>query len=435
MRKKACNSDSPDFTVVLLAIIKHTIMLRKLTYLIAAILLTSLTVSAQEDLGQVMVRAEQMPYWNSCIKAQNKDACTRSELDQYIQKHLKYPRPAIQESIEGVVIISCIISKSGKVVNPNVINNIGGGCGAEALRVVTNMPLWHAAKSEGAAVSVVYNIKVPFNIRQAKKAIAKKVNIVYEEPVKPMLYLQDTLPNDEKQLLPSEFEETDMGKVYTRTSQMPYFPGCEKMRNKSKEKRKCSNDKLVEYLSAYLEYPEEAKNKAIEGIVFINFIVDEYGNILNPSINRDIGGGCGAEAIRVLSAMPKWQAGIEKGNAVKTKMSLPIRFFLSSGASGNYRIHWGALRGERITEEQVINSLTDDLVVRNTYGDDVTVSSLNVFYEKGSAFKEVNSNGDISLEIMRLLRKAKTGGKIIFTATIQQGGEFVDVYRVFNIVK
>lgn len=411
-------------------------MLRKLTYLISAFMLLSLTVSAQpEDLGQVMVRAEQMPYWNSCSAAKNKDACTRSELEQYIQKHLKYPRTAIQESIEGVVIISCIISKSGKVVNPNIINNIGGGCGAEALRVVKNMPLWHSAKSDGESVSVVYNIKVPFDIKQARKMVPKKVNIVYEEPMKPMLYKQDTLPNDEKQLLPSEFEETDMGKVYTRTSQMPYFPGCEKLRDKSKEKRKCSNDKLVEYLSAYLEYPEEAKSKSIEGIVFINFIVDENGNILNPSINRDIGGGCGAEAIRVLSAMPKWEAGIEKGKPVKTKMSLPIRFFLSSGASGNYRIHWGSLRGERITEEQIINSLTDDLIVRNIYGDDITISSLNVFYEKGSSFREVNSNGEISLEIMRFLRKTKAGGKLIFTATVQEDGEFVDVYRVFNIIK
>lgn len=418
-------------------------MLRKLIFTIPFYLLVFGTAYGQPNsLGKVVLNAEEMPHWNSCAQEEKKEDCTKSELEQYIKRHIKYPREALAQDIEGVVIVSCIISNTGKVVKPNVISDIGGGCGAEALRIVSNMPIWLPAKDDGDVVSVVYNIEVPFVLDEVNEE-ARNDEIVYEEPIKPLVSRNDSFPskvmdesiNEEKQLLPSDYEETNNGRVYTRVSHMPYFPGCDNLKDKSKEKRECSNQRLIEYVSSYLTYPDEAKSKSIEGIVYVSFIIDEEGNVIDPTVERDIGGGCGAEALRVVSTMAQWESGREKGKAVKTKMNLPVRFFLSAGASGKYRIHWGALRSNQITEAQVINSLTEDLVVRNIFGDDITISTLNVTYEKGKNIKEANSNGDITFEIMRLLRKVKSGGKLIFTATVQEKGELLDVYRVFKVVK
>lgn len=420
--------------------INNTLVLQ--ATLVYSFLLLSLVAFGQPgDLGKVLVNAETMPAWGNCNQAENPGMCTETELRKYIQKQLKYPKSAIEDKVEGVVIISCVVSRSGKVVNPRIMADIGGGCGEEAMRIVSNMPLWNPAQNEGEAVSVIYNIEIPFEHR-GSNMVSKNSDIVYQEPVKPMLSQVDprknkgsVLSGEEKQLLPADYEETGIGRVYTRATQMPYFPGCERLKDKSKDKRKCSNGRLVDYLSAYLAYPEEAKSKSIEGIVHVSFIIDEKGSLIEPEIIRDIGGGCGAEALRVLSTMPNWEPGKDKGKPVKTKMSLPIRFFLSAGASGKYRVHWGALRGDKITEQQLINALTEDLIVRNIFGDDVTILSLNVLSEKGNSVKEENSNGEITLDIMRFLRKVKTGTKLILTATVQDDGELVDVFRVFKIVK
>lgn len=396
-----------------------------------------------EDIGKVMISAEEMPYWNNCEEISNRKVCTENKLSQYINKHLIYPKPALAEGTEGEVIISCIISKRGKVVRPNIISDIGSGCGEEALRIVTNMPLWNPAIDNESPVSVVYNIEVPFKLpKDFNVSESNNSDIIYEEPIKPIInkggnIQNDSTPptNEEKQFLPSNYTETNIGKVYTRVSQMPYFPGCEKIKNKSKEKRHCSNSNLVNFLSSSLVYPETAKAKSIEGIVYVSFIVDEKGAIVEPKVTRDIGGGCGEEALRVVSSMANWEPGEERGKPVKTQMNLPIRFFLSSGASDKYRIHWGALRSTNISESQVINSITEELVVRNRYGDDVTISTLNITYEKGNSAKEANSNGEITFEMMRLLRKVKAGGRLIFTATVQEKGELLDIYRVFDITK
>ena len=44
---------------------------------------------------------------------------------------------------------------------------------------------------------------------------------------------------------------------------------------------------------------------------------------------RDIGGGCGAEAVRVVKAMPKWKPGKQRGKPVRTQFNLPVNFELN----------------------------------------------------------------------------------------------------------
>lgn len=392
-----------------------------------------------EKLGEILVQVEQAPAWNGCEKKSDTKACTEEMMNLYIQKHLNYPKAARTEKIEGNVIISCIINKEGKILNPGIVKDIGGGCGDEALRIVRLMPLWQPPFHKGKTVNVIHHITIPFSLGILPYPDDKpSPKIVYEEPVKPIIPF-DTLPKGnmdiDKQLLPDDYEDTNIGRVYTRVSQMPYLSGCYTEGKNFSKKRACSNKKLIAYLQTSLVYPEEAKKKKIEGIVAVSFIIDEKGAILNPKIIRDIGGGCGDEAIRVVSNMPKWEAGKHKKRAVKTKMTLPIRFYLSNGSSTRYKIHWGGGRKDKLTLAQIQHSLKEDFIVRNLYGDNMTITSLSLEYEKGRRLREANSNGKFTHEMSRLLRRAKAGGKLLISATIQEHGKLIEVQRLFDIVK
>ncbi len=86
---------------------------------------------------------------------------------------------------------------------------------------------------------------------------------------------------------------------------------------------------MGQFLVKNIQYPAEALEKNVQGTVYVSFIVEPDGTISNPILKRDIGYGCGEEAIRVIKMMPKWKPGKQKGKAVKTQMMLPVSFKLS----------------------------------------------------------------------------------------------------------
>jgi protein TonB len=112
----------------------------------------------------------------------------------------------------------------------------------------------------------------------------------------------------------SEGEGLEQSDVFTIVEEMPEFIGGETAMN--------------DFMHKNLKYPEEAKNKNIQGKVWIGFIVDKEGNIYNVEVLRGIGGGCDEEAVRVISKMPKWKPGKQSGKPVAVKFRFPINFTL-----------------------------------------------------------------------------------------------------------
>ncbi len=78
-----------------------------------------------------------------------------------------------------------------------------------------------------------------------------------------------------------------------------------------------------------IRYPEMARQNGIEGTVYLKFVVEKDGSISNPQVIRNIGGGCGAEALRVVGKMPKWTPGKQRGRVVRVLFTLPVKFSLS----------------------------------------------------------------------------------------------------------
>ena len=96
--------------------------------------------------------------------------------------------------------------------------------------------------------------------------------------------------------------------------EMPLFPGGDTERQK--------------FLAETIQYPQQAAENAIQGTVYVQFVVNSIGNITDAKILRGIGGGCDEEALRVIKMMPQWKPGRQNGKTVRVLYNMPVIFKL-----------------------------------------------------------------------------------------------------------
>ncbi len=122
------------------------------------------------------------------------------------------------------------------------------------------------------------------------------------------------IPDDSKieTLKIADFPQED--KVYEVVEQMPKYPGGDKSR--------------VAFIVENTKYPEKARKEGITGTVMVSFIVEKDGKITNVELLKGIGGGCDEEAMRVVSIMPQWEPGMNKGKPVRVQFNMPFSFML-----------------------------------------------------------------------------------------------------------
>ena len=109
-------------------------------------------------------------------------------------------------------------------------------------------------------------------------------------------------------------EEIDELEIFTIVESLPEFPGGVKG--------------LYKFLNSNIRYPLLAKELNIQGIVFVNFVIEKDGNITGIKVLRGIGGGCNEESIRIVKIMPKWTPGKQRGKPVRVSFNLPVKFTL-----------------------------------------------------------------------------------------------------------
>ncbi len=110
---------------------------------------------------------------------------------------------------------------------------------------------------------------------------------------------------------------SDPGVVsFAAVEKLPSFPGGEKA--------------FSMFLANHIKYPKEAKDQKMQGRVIVSFIVEKDGSLTNIKILRDIGGGAGPEAVRVLSESPAWNPGIQNGKKVRVSYTMPVNFTLAA---------------------------------------------------------------------------------------------------------
>lgn len=136
---------------------------------------------------------------------------------------------------------------------------------------------------------------------------------------------------------PPPEEEPTGPEFFVAVEEMPSFGDCTDIFNKT-ERKQCSDKNLLTFLSKNIKYPSVARENHIEGQAVIRFIVEPDGKITHTEIVRDLAGGCGEEALRVVNLMKDqkflqkqdlfWNPGKQQGRPVRVQFNLPIRFKL-----------------------------------------------------------------------------------------------------------
>lgn len=119
--------------------------------------------------------------------------------------------------------------------------------------------------------------------------------------------------------------------IFVIAEDMPRFPGCENESSK-KDKEACAQKKMLEFIYANIKYPPIARENGIEGTAVVTFVVEKDGTVKAAKVVREIGAGCGEEALRVVELMNKtgikWIPGKQRGKPVRVQFNLPVKFKL-----------------------------------------------------------------------------------------------------------
>lgn len=85
---------------------------------------------------------------------------------KWIFQHVNYPRKAYKDNVEGIVIVSFVIEKNGRVDEAEIIRSVHPEIDAEALRVVKLMPSWKPGLQEGKPARVRYTLPLKFSLKK-----------------------------------------------------------------------------------------------------------------------------------------------------------------------------------------------------------------------------------------------------------------------------
>ena len=163
---------------------------------------------------------------------------------------------------------------------------------------VTNMPLVSGAMAKAS---------------QAELTVAKVNEKSGNAQAKSQVVVRNTAKTQAKKGDPVVVGRLDVSDV------LPKFPGGEQ--------------ELYKYMAMNIHYPQEAIDTNTQGRVLVGFTVETDGSLSDVKVLRGVSNALDAEAIRVVSAMPKWEPAKKDGKAVRVALSLPIGFKLSSDKS------------------------------------------------------------------------------------------------------
>ena len=107
--------------------------------------------------------------------------------------------------------------------------------------------------------------------------------------------------------------DTDEVIAFVPSEDMPVFP-----------------ENIQKWLSKHVKYPQIALENGVQGKVFVQFVVEKDGSVSNIKVVRGVDASLDKEAVRVVSVMPKWKPGKQRGKAVRVAYTLPIAFQIGS---------------------------------------------------------------------------------------------------------
>ena len=244
----------------------------------------------------------------------------------------------------------------------------------------------------------------------------------------------DTMKPADVKYVPTEVRKQLKGTpVFEVVEEMPEFPGG-------------GMSALMSYLKDNMRYPASAKEKGTQGRVTVQFVVDKDGSIKEPKLLRSVDKDMDAEALRLISNMPKWKPGRQKGQPVAVKYTVPVMFSLDDdklektssangitveGYAGNGKEPLYIVDGKEVTPS-VMSALDPDKIERVTVLKDKSATELYGEKGKNGVLLITLKQGTPGIVIRRdkeVTENAKVqhNGSLDLTKTIYIDGEKVDL--------
>ena len=145
------------------------------------------------------------------------------------------------------------------------------------------------------------------------KPIRMKDEVQVTDEVVVVGYEQEEVPQKEKVPQASKSENGD---VFMIVEQMPEYPG--------------GMSELMKYIARNIKYPADALREKKQGRVIVQFIVGTDGYTSDFKVMKSVSPSLDAEAIRVLANMPRWTPGMQRGETVPVKFTVPVTFKLDN---------------------------------------------------------------------------------------------------------
>ena len=163
-------------------------------------------------------------------------------------------------------------------------------------------------KESNQQVTIVFWPDSPTETLDEVKSILRKKGLLNIKYIDPSV-------DGVNEIKPEIIPDSD-GDVLFEMAEVPEFPG--------------GTDALLEFMRKNINYPADAREKDIQGRVLVTFIVNKDGSLTEPEVVKSVDPLLDAEALRLISVMPKWKPGTQRGKPVRTKFTLPVNFRLAS---------------------------------------------------------------------------------------------------------
>ena len=197
----------------------------------------------------------------------------------WVFDNIKYPEEAYKNGAQGRVTLQFVISRKGDIKDVKVVKSSGNELlDNEAMRVVSMSPAWTPGKVEGKPVDVLFTFPVVFKLQG------------------------------------EETEAAGEAVAFAEVEQKPTFMGNEPVQ-------------FTKWVFGQLKYPEEAKEKQIQGRVTLQFTIAKDGNVKDVTVAKSSGSKIlDDEAVRIVSMSPQWEPGKHNGEPVNVKFTFPVVF-------------------------------------------------------------------------------------------------------------
>ncbi len=216
-------------------------------------------------------------------------------MEEFFEQELNYPVTALEKGIKGEVWLKLNVMADGSVSDLRVWKTLEATCDQEAMRLA-RLILWQPAQVGDALVDAEHTVVVAFDPKRYRRTLKER------RPLDPAIA---EIPIMNSVAVHPASHVSDPPR--------PLIPG--------------GASGFPEWCAKNLRYPPEALRRSIQGPVKVRFVVEPSGNLSNMHAISELGGGCVAEAMRMLRDMP-WRPGVANGKRLRTQMEMELIFRL-----------------------------------------------------------------------------------------------------------